>query len=78
MSAPEKPAPPPPVSAPPVSPAHPLEHPARPDDLDHGKVALSYDGVRLPLWVVIPWIVFLAWGAAYLVAYLSPTAGAAH
>jgi hypothetical protein len=50
----------------------PIEHPARADDRDHGRVALGYEGYSFPVWVLVPWILFLIWGATYLTLYLLP------
>ena len=57
----------------PASP-HPLDHPARTDDCDRGKVVMGYEGYRVPIWVILPWIVFIMWGLTYLILYLRPVA----
>jgi hypothetical protein len=78
MKSAEQSPPAPSAPAPEPSATFSIEHPARADDRDHGKVAMGYEGYRLPLWVVLPWILFLAWGGAYLVLYLLPVATGPH
>jgi hypothetical protein len=55
----------------------PVDHPARADDRDRGKVALGYEGYRMPFWVIIPWLCFIMYAVTYLVLYLLPDGRAA-
>jgi hypothetical protein len=61
------------VDAKPVEePARPLDHPARPDDRDRGKVAMGYEGYRMPVWVILPWLAFIVYAVTYMFLYLLP------
>jgi len=50
----------------------PLEHPGRPDDRDHGKVEVSYEGYRMPFWVLMFWAAWIIWGLGYVASYVLP------
>jgi hypothetical protein len=55
------------------APEYPLEHPARPDDRDRGRVIVSYEGYRFPIWVLLVWVSFIVFALAYVASYVLPT-----
>jgi hypothetical protein len=38
-----------------------------------GKDQLSYQGIQVPWFLVVAWIVFLVWGVIYLLRFVPPS-----
>lgn len=44
-----------------------------PADIADVKDQLSYQGIHVPWFLVVAWIVFLIWGTIYLLRYVPPS-----
>jgi hypothetical protein len=49
-----------------------LPDPRRDDSRPPRGDAPTYEGSRFPWWLTALWVVFLVWGAVYLLAYFLP------